>query len=208
MGIRPGRSVARENRRRRGESGAALIELAMFAPFFIFMVMGMMEFGLMWRDSITVTNSARAGARIGSNAADDNLADYSVVLNVAGGLSDINPGDLRKVVVFEATSPTGQVPAGCLTASGPSCNLYEFPAAAGLVEANFGADGCVSGEPDDGWCPADRDNTQVSTGGGDYLGVYVEVYRGYVTGLFPGGGLVLKDTAVMKIEPRYAGLTP
>ncbi len=86
-------------RRLRGDEGVALVELALFAPFLIFMVMGMMEFGLMWRDSITVTNSARAGARIGSNAADDNLADYSVVLNVAGALSDISPGDVRKLVI-------------------------------------------------------------------------------------------------------------
>ncbi|MCP3855073.1 MAG: pilus assembly protein [Actinomycetia bacterium] len=195
-------------RRLRGDEGVALVELALFAPFLIFMVMGMMEFGLMWRDSITVTNSARAGARIGSNAADDNLADYSVVLNVAGALSDISPGDVRKLVIYEASGPNGQVPASCLTSSGPTCNLYTFPASASLLEADFGADGCVGGDPDDGWCPDDRDNTQVSTGAGDYLGVYVEVYRGYTTGLFPGGGLTLTDTAVMKIEPRYAGLNP
>ena len=61
MVLRARRSVASENRRGRGESGAALIELAMFAPFFIFMVMGMMEFGLMWRDSI------RSSARVASS---------------------------------------------------------------------------------------------------------------------------------------------
>ncbi len=202
------RSRLRERRRARGDEGVALIELALFAPFFIFMVMGMMEFGLMWRDSITVTNAARAGARIGSNAADDNLADFSVVLNVNGALSDIEPGNIQKVVIFEADTASGQVPAGCLTSSGPTCNLYNFPSAASLVEADFGLEGCTSSDPDSGWCPFDRDNTQVTTGSGDYLGVYVEVWRGYTTGLFPGGGLTLKDTAVMKIEPRYTGLTP
>jgi Flp pilus assembly protein TadG len=52
-------------RRRRGERGQNLVEFALILPIFMFIVLGTIEFGWVLKSYITVTNSAREGARYG-----------------------------------------------------------------------------------------------------------------------------------------------
>ncbi len=53
-------SIRRYVRNRRGQ---AIVELALILPVFLLLVVGMMEFGLVMHDYITVAEAARAGAR-------------------------------------------------------------------------------------------------------------------------------------------------
>jgi Flp pilus assembly protein TadG len=55
--------VSKRNRRQRGQS---IVELALVIPVFLVLVFGIIDFGLGLRAWITVTNSAREGARIGA----------------------------------------------------------------------------------------------------------------------------------------------
>ena len=50
--------------RRRGERGQSLVEFALIIPFFLIVVFAVADFGLGFRAWITVTNSAREGARL------------------------------------------------------------------------------------------------------------------------------------------------
>ena len=50
------------------------------------------------------------------------------------------------------------------------------------------------------WCPTTRQSQQAL--GADYLGVWMQVTYTYVTKIFPGSGIVIKDRAVMRLEPR------
>jgi len=53
-------------RRRRGERGAALIELAIALPILILLVFGLVEFGVTYNDYISIRDGARQAAREGS----------------------------------------------------------------------------------------------------------------------------------------------
>lgn len=53
-------------RRRFGERGAALIELAIALPILILLVFGLVEFGVTYNDYISIRDGVRQGAREGS----------------------------------------------------------------------------------------------------------------------------------------------
>ena len=91
----------RSRRRREGEKGQSLVEFALVVPIFLLLVFAIIDFGFGFHAWLTVTNSAREGARIGAvraTAADieqrvrnttDSLdqADLSVVVTNAQGAS-------------------------------------------------------------------------------------------------------------------------
>ena len=56
--------------RARNERGAELIEMALVLPLLMLIIMGIFDFGFMFREMNVVTNAAREGARTGI------LADY------------------------------------------------------------------------------------------------------------------------------------
>ena len=49
----------------RSERGAELIEFALVVPILIFIIAGIVDFGMMFRTFEAVTNAAREGARVG-----------------------------------------------------------------------------------------------------------------------------------------------
>ena len=49
----------------RSERGAELIEFAIVVPILIFIIAGIIDFGMMFRAFEAVTNAAREGARVG-----------------------------------------------------------------------------------------------------------------------------------------------
>jgi Flp pilus assembly protein TadG len=51
-------------RRCRSESGAELIEFGLTFPLLLLVVLGIMDFGLLFRDYEVITNAAREGARV------------------------------------------------------------------------------------------------------------------------------------------------
>jgi Flp pilus assembly protein TadG len=53
-------------RPRKGEDGQSLVEFALVLPIFLLVLFAIVDFGMAFHAWITVTNSAREGARIGS----------------------------------------------------------------------------------------------------------------------------------------------
>ncbi len=51
--------------RKRGEKGQALAEFALLIPIFLILLFAIVDFGMGFHSWITVTNSAREGARLG-----------------------------------------------------------------------------------------------------------------------------------------------
>ena len=51
---------------RKGEDGQALLEFALVLPIFLLVLFAIVDFGMAFHAWITVTNSAREGARIGA----------------------------------------------------------------------------------------------------------------------------------------------
>jgi Flp pilus assembly protein TadG len=194
-------------RRRSGDRGAALVEMILFTPILVMIAMGILEFGMAWRDSITVASTTRAGARVGSNAGNDRMADYNTLLAVQAAVASIPNAQINKIVIYKSTRTDGVVPTECTTATtgvnsgGVQCNVYTASQLASLSSTQFGTTGatCSTSSPDASWCPLGRQSQQAA--GADYLGVWISVNHPYVTRIFPGSGLTITDRAVMRLEP-------
>jgi len=53
-------------RKEKGEKGQALVEFALLVPIFLLLLFAIVDFGMGFYSWITVTNSAREGARLGA----------------------------------------------------------------------------------------------------------------------------------------------
>ena len=126
----------------------------------------------------------------------------------------IGPAAIPTVAAFRATVPsacTALSPGTTYTGStASSCNVYSGTWISSLVASGTNSlftstatSTCSAGggtRPDRWWCPYNRNNTQLSSGGLDYLGVYVEVTHRTFTKVF-GTSFTIDDTAVMRVEP-------
>ena len=198
-------------RRRSGDRGAALVEMILFTPILVMIAMGILEFGMAWRDSITVASTTRAGARVGSNAGNDRMADYNTLLAVQAAVASIPNAQINKIVIYKSTRTDGVVPTECTTATtgvnsgGVQCNVYTGAQLASLSASSFGSTGSGASEACSGsaldrfWCPLGRETRQAV--GTHYFGVWMQVTHPYVTRIFPGTGITIRDSAIMRIEP-------
>ena len=184
-------------RRHLPERGAALVEAAVISPIVILLIIGVIEFGLLFKDYLTVANTTRAGARVATQEASNPTADYQVLQAIKGASSAMNPNKIERIVVFRATSPSGTVPATCKsgTAVTGSCNVY-VTTDMNRPSSDFG---CTGSSPDRFWCPTTRLDNQSDPP--DYVGVYIQARHDYVTGMF-GSARTLTDPTVMRIEPQ------
>ena len=96
--------------RRNGEKGQSLVEFALVAPIFFLVLFAIIDFGMAFHAWITVTNSAREGARFGAVRAP--AADIEArVRDTADSLDDADlsvtvtnaEGDPGESVVVEVT---------------------------------------------------------------------------------------------------------
>ena len=192
-------------RRARGSRGAALVEAAFITPVFALLIFGILEFGLTFRDYLTVANVSRDSARAASAYGDSQYADYNIIQVAKQSSKGFRPNEIRRLIIFDAGSVDGDIrdsahPAhGCLSATegiADVCNVYD-PADLALAKSSFG---CQSTENlDRYWCPTTRETR--SSGPPDYIGVYVLARHDFITGLF-GPGMDLTDSLVMRIEPQ------
>ncbi|MFT7600408.1 MAG: Flp pilus assembly protein TadG [Acidimicrobiales bacterium] len=202
------------NRRNGSERGSVLIELTLVTPLFIMMVMGMLELGVAWRDSITVTQASRQGARVGSHLGDASAGtlaattrpEQELLLSLRTVLTP-EEGQIQYVVVYNSDANGGMVAAcdpriqATPTSVNGQCNVYTGAQLTTIIanDSQWNSKGnCTAGLADTAWCPTMRSNSD------EYLGVYVQFERPKVTGFFGTGSYELKATTVMRIEPEYS----
>ena len=189
------------------ERGAALVELAIVVPLLGLLVAGIIEFGTGWRDSLTVSSSTRASARVVSNMADNRLADFEALLSLRSALAGIDGFTIEGVLIYDASRPDGEPDASCFDASGNpqdsfvgDCNFYSSAQVYSITAADFaGVVNCV-GDPDEHFCPLTDRETSLVAGVTD-IGVWVRIKRDWFTDMFPGTGMTITDRTVMKVEP-------
>ena len=69
----------RNSKQKSSERGAALVELAIVLPFLLLLLMGMIEFGLLFYNQQVLTNSSREGARAGiAHLSESEIKDIAV----------------------------------------------------------------------------------------------------------------------------------
>ncbi|MEL7208022.1 MAG: TadE family protein [Actinomycetota bacterium] len=188
-----------------------MVEAAFITPVFMVLVFGLLEFGLVVRDNLTVAAMTRDTARGASAFGNEQYADFKAI-RLTGQAARALPIELlEKIVIFDAGSVDGTLSdpshpaAPCKTSSTGItnvCNVYTIDDLT-KPQASFGCDP-ATGE-DRHWCPMalnGQDGREVSQSGPpDYVGVWVKVRHPFLTGLF-GDDLTITDEVVMRIEPR------
>lgn len=196
------------SRRARGENGAVLVEVVLILPLLMLISLAVFDLGLGWKASMTVTNAARAGSRVASNLGVSATADKSALASIAASLGTVPVSEIDVIVIYRATTADGDVPADCLTgstratggSSASQCNVYTGAEAIAASTSTTFTGNCGSSR-DRFWCPSTRGNSQAASTGPDYLGVYVRINHTTKTKAF-GSTMVVKDRAVMRIEPN------
>lgn len=192
-------------RRCRGDDGTALVEGAIVAlPFFI-LILGILEFGFLFKAYLSVSNATSQGARSASTSGDEVDADFQILTSIDRAFAAIPREEIERIVIFKADSPEDTPNPGCLTGGIPGeCNSYtesDFE----LLQADFNCKAAPTPgvANDDDWCPADR-NTYVNNTSGDpidYIGIYIEYEYQYITGMF-GSAASFSDQTVLRLEPQ------
>lgn len=188
-----------------------MVEAAFITPVFFLIVFGLLEYGLVVRDNLTVAAMTRDTARAASAFGDEQYADFKAV-RILGQTARALPLELlQRVVIYDAGSVNGDItnsshPAhGCMTSSTGITNVCNVYTLADLTTAQS-AYGCdPPNDKDRYWCPAalnGQDGREISqTGPPDYIGVWVKVRHPFLTGLF-GDEITITDSIVMRVEPR------
>lgn len=178
--------------KRRGDKGATMVEMALIAPILFAAIFAVMEFGLAFRDYLSVSHAARDGARAGATYGNDTQADYLILRDIEETLATIGISDGVEVRVFDPTAPANSTSYTYQAGFGSGCDWNPCP------------------DPDRGpgppytqpsWNPALRDVDAPFTG---RLAVEVSYTHKWVTGFF------LQTTdftseADFQIEPQVFG---
>jgi Flp pilus assembly protein TadG len=221
------RTVFAAYRRGRRERGQSLVEFAVLVPVFMLILIGMLEFGLMFNHDLTLQYASREGARVGAalgcgatsnnatcdsglpNYPNDQVDNYVVaavqrVLEASG--SPINMTQIGTITIFKATST------GAMTGS---TDVWTYSKGNGPTVDGIQLD-FVHGS--NGWTDGTRvtsSTTTVNCGSGlstcpDSIGIKITYQYLYVTPLaavmrFFGGPAAstqsLNDQTVMALNP-------
>jgi Flp pilus assembly protein TadG len=193
--------VMRPFRRRRGdrsERGAVAVEMAIVTPLLVLLIFGIIEFGLFFRESLTiasaVTSAARTGATMGTRAE----ADLAILQALEAGLYDqVDTSVIISVEIFEANPVTGDrtgfydryeyVPTNV------TCKWFPCP--------DPDVDGAVGS-----WTPDVRDTTLKPGGGGlDVLGIELTYHHSTITKMIPVIDGDFTERALVRLEPALFG---
>jgi hypothetical protein len=162
-------------------------------PLLVLLLFGIIEWGLAFKTTLTVSSATRSGARTGS--AMPRQADYETAVRQAvesslGALS----GNAEPMELWVYKAGSNGFPEGFSSFSGcPATSCWKF---------TWDGDEFVA-QPGYGWPATSQD---ACAGGADELGVYVKVRHNFVSGML-GESRVLTDKTVMRLEPIPA-VTP
>jgi Flp pilus assembly protein TadG len=177
----------RRQRRWRNDRGVAAVEAAIVLPVFLLLVIGIIEFGLAFKDQLAVTSSVRAGARIAS--AEPRIATFATdaAASVAkeGGAVDMT--NVQALWVYHADStghPIGA--AGAFGSCATDCVKFAWNASSKQFVTTGGT-----------WSAATQD---ACPGEEDSVGVYLMFKHPGVTQVF-FTSLGLHSYTVMRLEP-------
>lgn len=88
----------------RHERGSTIVEAAIVLPAVIAVLFAMLEMGLYFKDSLTLSDGVKNGARTGAEYAQSSGTDYYIIQSVltAGAID----GTVQEIVVYDAADPS------------------------------------------------------------------------------------------------------
>jgi len=187
------------DRWRRGQQGAVLVEAALVFPVLMLIVIGIMEFGLLYTSHSTNTASSRSGARLaateysqaGASSTQQEIAATNIAAATSADLKVLRNAVPIGMVIYKVNpSSANGAPYGGFPSQGMSggctqqCIRFQWNSSTDSMEYVSGA-----------WTDADACGVQV-----DSIGVYVETRHDFVTKAIRSDAMVGSHT-VMRLEP-------
>jgi Flp pilus assembly protein TadG len=123
----------------RSERGAELIEFAIIAPILIFIIAGIVDFGMMFRTYETVTNAAREGARVGVLPG-YNPPDVQARVNAYLGAAGLTGPRTTTVTNMPVATPAGTFTARSVNVQ----YVYQFAVLGGFAPLFGGSFGSIN----------------------------------------------------------------
>lgn len=185
---------------RKREEGATLVEMAFVLPVLILLIFGALEFGLAFKERLTISSAANSAGRTGATMGTRADADYRILEAIEVGLYEqVDASVIVKVEIFRANPVTGVKTADVNTylfdGSDPACKWIPCP---DPDSGSFAYGG--------GWLPSTRDTTLDPGGGGlDVLGVEVTYHHTPVSNILPGLERDYAERALVRLEPDVFG---
>ena len=188
------------------ERGAAMVEMAIVAPLMILLVFGILEYGLLFQEKLTIASAASSAARTGATMGTRAEADFAILQALEAGLYDqVDASVIIQADIFKANPITG--------AKTGTLNRYTY------IASNVGCKWSPCPDPSLGpvtyglpsaWGdPAGRD-TELDPGGGglDVLGVEITYHHSSVTSFIPGVERDFTERALVRLEPATFSAGP
>jgi hypothetical protein len=174
------------------DRGAVAVEAAIITPILILLLVGLVEFGLVFKDQLAVTSAVRAGARIAS--AEPRLATFATDAAdaVAHEGSALDMTQVKSLWVYKADSTGHPIGAGgTFNSCASSCVQFTWSAAQNKFLPTSGS-----------WPATSQD---ACYGEQDSLGVYMSFKHDAVTSLI-FSTMNLTSHTTMRLEP-YASVS-
>jgi hypothetical protein len=179
-----------------GDRGAVMVEMAIVVPIFLLLVFGMLEFGLAFKNKLTMAHAVNQATRRATVLGNDGTSDIEILEAFEEGLVGAASVDwVVYVDIFRANDDgTKDVwDRYTVDADGVPCDWDPCPDPA-IV------DPVVYGSPED-YPPCARDISLDPSDGVDTVGVEVEYTHTWVTGVLGFSQEVWHETAMGRMEP-------
>lgn len=186
--------LERKLRRDGHERGAVMVEMAIVLPVLLVLVVGILEFGLLFHERLSVASAASSAARTGATMGIRDEADFAILQALEAGLYEqVDPAVIIRVDIFKADPISG-------AKTGSYDRYFYQPLATGCKWSpcpDLDEDG-----PLGTWVPSVRDTTLDESGGGlDVLGVEIIYHHSAISGMIPGIERDLTERALVRLEP-------
>jgi Flp pilus assembly protein TadG len=178
--------------------------MAIILPLLMVLVFGILEYGLVFKDKLTLASATSSAARTGATMGTEEAADHRILEALEAGLySQVDSSVLVSVEIFRADEATGQK---VLT----DVNTYVYKSTL-PCKWDPCPDPAMPGGPFYGgtWTPVTRNTTLTAGGGGlDVLGIEVTYFHKAITALIPGVERNYTERALVRLEPDTFGSGP
>jgi len=171
-----------------------MVEFAFIFGFLLIIALGTFEYGMLFRDWLSVSVSAREGGRVAASAADHPNADCVILEAATGALQSLHSGGIAEVHIYKSDA-SGSYP-GRNSSYTRRYSPFQ-PGDPSLVACN-GSDWNAE-QLGSNWDPSDRVNT---TGAADWIGIRLEFQHEWLTDfLWWTGTADFDDDTVFRLEP-------
>ena len=189
--------------RYRDQRGAVLVEMAFVLPVLFLLIFGSIEYGLMFKERLTIASAASSAGRTGATMGTLDEADIRILGALEAGLYDqVDVAVIISVDIYKADpisgAKTGTFNSYTYDPTDPTCKWNPCPDPSHPSYA-----------VPIGWPPASRDTVLDAGGGGlDVLGVEITYHHTPVTNMLPMLDADYTERALVRLEPDVFGSGP